>query len=104
MQATMRQKVLEKIEKWNREKPAKIDLTEELSEIFVRIILTVSFGEDLDTTLLPYETVDGKVSQLRISKILRLIVNNLNMKAAHPLRTLTDNFDRWHLNASERLC
>jgi len=34
MEATMRLKVLEKIEKWNREKPAKVDLSEELGEIF----------------------------------------------------------------------
>jgi len=47
METTMRLKTLEKIEKWNREKPAKIDLTEELGDIFQRIILTVSFGEDL---------------------------------------------------------
>ena len=43
------------------------------------------------------------MTQLGISKILRLIVNDMNQKASHPLRGFSDRFDRWHLNASERL-
>jgi len=111
MTNTMRKKAVEATMRWKEEVEkssdgsVEINLTDELSHIFARIIITICLGEDLHDTLIPMEKPDGSIEKMSMAAALRWLIQELAMKIAHPLRGLSTSSKlfRAALNSREKL-
>jgi len=76
-------------------------MTEELNDVFTRIILTICFGYDCSEDTLDLENENGQVKKVALPAALKKTFASLLGKAENFLRVLFDGLNRRCLTPAE---